>query len=115
MNILQVKNINKCLAIGLLFVFGLTFSHSELGQINYDEMKHLEHDFCKLIDNTAVQITKYSNVDLNKLSFIKDLQSSCGAIVFISRSTETSNYTQNRKQEINCNKDIYIQINSFLI
>lgn len=115
MNILQINNISKYTALVLLIVFGLAFAHSELDQYNYNDSSHLDHDYCKLVDDTTIQVVKYPKVNLNKLNVIKDLQCSLIPSNVFDNQAQLSINKKNQERIIIWDRNIYIQVSSFII
>src|SRR5574338_1480186 len=114
MNYLQLNNIVKISSIILLLVFGFTFSHSELEQFVNDEATHSQHDFCKLVDDVALHLTKNSKLSISK-SFELLVISTFQSVSFDSKNNLILHYNPDAIQKKYSKQAIYLQLSTFLI
>lgn len=83
-----IKNrVVKTASLSIIIVIAFSFIHSELGQLSFDEDNHNAHDYCDLVNEATLQLTKTSS-DLLKLKIDKTTSLHCLDII-----TDPLNYS----------------------
>ncbi len=111
---LKLNSSVKAVSIILLLFIAFSFAHSELNQFEFDDSDHVEHDYCKLVDDTTTRIAKYSNQSLIELHLIDGLSNSI-VIPDNSKPNCFSNYINYDTKTLQYSNDIYIYTQTFLI
>jgi len=114
MKFVQRKKIIRILSSVLLLGIIVSFIHSELNHIEIEEHRHNDHDYCKLVDDTAIRITKYSNQSLIDQHLIDGLSTS-GILPDNSKPGFFSNNFNYDTKTYKYSNDIYIFTQTFLI
>lgn len=114
MKFVQRNKIIRILSSVLLLGIIVSFIHSELNHIEIEEHRHNDHDYCKLVDDTAIRITKYSNQSLIDQHLIDGLSTS-SIIPDNSKPDFFSNNFNYDTKTYKYSNDIYIFTQTFLI
>lgn len=114
MKIKHRHTITRIISKMLLLVLAFSFAHSELNQFVFDDSDHVEHDYCKLVDDTTTRIAKYSNQFLIEQHLIDGLSNSI-VIPDNSKPNCFSNYIDYDTKTLQYSNDIYIYTQTFLI